>query len=196
MSTQIDLHFIRHPSNLMLQSYLRNTNLIKWSTNCFARNFSWSDWWKHILQYAFLFRRGALRYTRNRKTEEKFIQNRKTANKIGQNRKPHTKLYTQIGPNRKKIGKTKNHIGYQNRKTSIFYENRKPDAKKWKIHKPPHWTPKPKNRSKKCPKIPMPPSLSHRNYNINNFKKNKCYIVHYVKKERKEAQPYPEGFLD
>ena len=31
-------------------------------------------------------------YTRNRKTEEKFIQNRKTANKIGQNRKPHTKL--------------------------------------------------------------------------------------------------------
>ena len=55
---------------------------------------------------------------------------------------------TQIGPNRKKeIGKTKNHIGYQNRKTaSIFYENRKPDAKTRKIRKP-HWTPKPKNRS-------------------------------------------------
>lgn len=35
--------------------------------------------------------RGALGYTRNRKTEENFIQNRKTANKIGQNRKPHTK---------------------------------------------------------------------------------------------------------
>ena len=35
---------------------------------------------------------GALGYTRNRKTEEKFIQNRITANKIGQNRKPHTKL--------------------------------------------------------------------------------------------------------
>ena len=62
----------------------------------------------------------------------------KTANKIGQNRKLHTKLYTQIGPNRKKkIGKTKNHIGYQNRTTaSIFYENRKPDAKKRKIRKP------------------------------------------------------------
>ena len=46
----------------------------------------------------------------------------------------------------KKIGKTKNHIGYQNRKTaSIFYENRKPDATKRKIRKP-HWTPKPKNR--------------------------------------------------
>ena len=55
---------------------------------------------------------------------------------------------TQIGPNRKKeIGKTKNHIGYQNRKTaSIFYENRKPDAKTRKIRKP-HLTPKPKNRS-------------------------------------------------
>ena len=37
------------------------------------------------------FRRGALGYTGNRKTEENFIQNRKTANKIGQNRKPHTK---------------------------------------------------------------------------------------------------------
>ena len=70
-------------------------------------------------------KRGALGYTRNRKTEEKVIQNRKTANKFGQNRKPHTKLYTHIGPNRKnKIGKTENHIGYQNRKTaSIFYEN-------------------------------------------------------------------------
>ena len=71
--------------------------------------------------------RGALGYNRNRKTEEKVIQNRKTANKIGQNRKPHTKVYTQIGPgpNRKnRIGKTENHIGYQNRKTaSIFYEN-------------------------------------------------------------------------
>ena len=56
--------------------------------------------------------RGALGYTRNRKTEEKFIQNRKIANKIGQNQKPQPKLYTQIGPNRKKeIGKTKNHIG-------------------------------------------------------------------------------------
>ena len=65
-----------------------------------------------------VFEEGALGYTRNRKTEEKFIQNRKTANKIGQNRKPHTKLYTQIGPNRKK-----------NRK------NQKP-----------HWVPKPKNR--------------------------------------------------
>ena len=68
--------------------------------------------------------RGALGYTRNRKTKEKFIQNRKTANKIGQNRKPHTKLYTQIGPNRKKkIGKTKNYIGYQNRKLKplIFF---------------------------------------------------------------------------
>ena len=80
---------------------------------------------------------GALGYTRNRKTEEKFIQNRKTANEIGQNRTPQPKLFTQIGPNRKKeIGKTKNHIGYQNRKTaSIFYENRKPDAKKQKIRK-------------------------------------------------------------
>ena len=58
----------------------------------------------------------------------------KTANKIGQHRKPHTKLYTQIGPNRKK--NRKNHIGYPNRKTaSIFYENRKPDAKKRKIRK-------------------------------------------------------------
>ena len=56
-------------------------------------------------------------FTRNRKTEEKFIQNRKTANKVGQNQKPHTKLYTQIGPNRKK-----------NRK------NQKP-----------YWVPKPKN---------------------------------------------------
>ena len=76
----------------------------------------------------------------------------KTANKIGQNRKPHAKLCTQIGPNRKKIGKTKNHTGYQNRKTAgIFYENWKPDAKKRKIRKP-HWTPKPKNRSKKYSK--------------------------------------------
>ena len=59
--------------------------------------------------------RGALEYARNRKTEEKFIQNRKTANKIGQNQTPHTKLYTQIGPNRKKeIVETKNHIGYLN----------------------------------------------------------------------------------
>jgi len=33
--------------------------------------------------------RGALGYTRNRKTEEKIIQNRKTAKKFGQNRKPH-----------------------------------------------------------------------------------------------------------
>ena len=65
--------------------------------------------------------RGALGYTRNRKTEEKVIQNRKTANKIGQNRKPHTKLYTQIGPNRKKIGKTKNHIGYQNPKNRLYF---------------------------------------------------------------------------
>ena len=47
-------------------------------------------------------KRGALGYTRNRKAEEKFIQNLKTANKISQNRKPHTKLYTQIGPNREK----------------------------------------------------------------------------------------------
>jgi len=50
-------------------------------------------------------------------------------------------------PKEDKIGKTDNHIGYQNRKTaSICYENRKPDAKKQKIHKP-WWTPKPKNRS-------------------------------------------------
>ena len=91
--------------------------------------------------------RGALGYTRNRKTEEKFIQNRKTANKICQYRKPHQNCihkYCQIG---KKIGNTKNHIGYQNWKTaSIFYGIRKPDAKKRKIRKP-HWTPKPKNRS-------------------------------------------------
>ena len=32
------------------------------------------------------------------------------------------------------LPKTKNHIGYRNRKTaSIFHENRKPDAKKRKI---------------------------------------------------------------
>ena len=52
--------------------------------------------------YAHIKKGGALGYTRNRKTEEKFIQNRKTASKIGQNRKPHTKLNTQIGPNRNK----------------------------------------------------------------------------------------------
>ena len=39
-----------------------------------------------------ILKRGALGYTRNRKT----------ASKIGQNRKLHTKLYTQIGPNRNK----------------------------------------------------------------------------------------------
>ena len=65
-----------------------------------------------------LLERGALGYSRNRKTEGKFIQNSQTANKIGQNRILHTKLYTQIGPNRKKIRK-----------------NQKP-----------HWVPKPKNR--------------------------------------------------
>ena len=88
---------------------------------------------------------GILEIAKRKKNSSKTA---KPKNKIGQNRKPHTKLYTQIGPNReKKIGKTKNHIGYQNRKTAtIFYENRKPYAKKWKIHKP-HWTPKPKNRS-------------------------------------------------
>ena len=64
------------------------------------------------------FRRGALGYSRNRKTEETFIQNCKTANKIGQNRKPYTKLYTQIGPNRKK---------------------------KYRKSQKPHWVPKPKN---------------------------------------------------
>ena len=70
---------------------------------------------------------GALEYTRKPKTEEKMHPK-------PQNRKPHTKLYTQIG---KKNRETKIHIGYQNRKTAgIFYENRKPDAKKRKIRKP------------------------------------------------------------
>ena len=74
----------------------------------------------------------------------------KTANKIGQNRKPHTKLYNQTGPNRKKrkekpkttlgtktekplafFTKTENQmlkneksairIEHQNRKTEVFY---------------------------------------------------------------------------
>ena len=63
------------------------------------------------------------------KTEEKFIQNRKIANKIGQNRKPHTKLYTQIGPNRKKKEN-------QNPHWVPKPKNRKPDAKKRKIRKP------------------------------------------------------------
>ena len=53
------------------------------------------------------------------KTEEKFIQNRKIANKIGQNRKPHTKLYTQIGPNREKNRKTT--LGTKTEKPLLFF---------------------------------------------------------------------------
>ena len=63
---------------------------------------------------------GVQQKPQNRRKIHPKPQNRKQNR---QNRKPHTKLYTQIGPNRKKIGKTKNHIGYQNRKiASIFYE--------------------------------------------------------------------------
>jgi len=41
------------------------------------------------------------------------------------------------------IGKTKNHIGYQNQKiASIFYENQKPDAKNEKSAKNPPENPK------------------------------------------------------
>jgi len=40
------------------------------------------------------YRRGALGYIRNRKTDEKIIQNRETAEKIAQNRNPHTKPKT------------------------------------------------------------------------------------------------------
>jgi len=56
------------------------------------------------------------------------------------------------------MGKNKNHIEYQNRKTArIFYENRKPDAKKMKnpqtamntkTEKPKSLAQKPKHRSK------------------------------------------------
>ncbi len=45
------------------------------------------------------------------------------------------------------MGKTVNHLEYQIRKTAfIFAENRKPNAKRRKTHRP-HKTPEPKNRS-------------------------------------------------
>ena len=63
----------------------------------------------------------------------------------------------QIGKKKKKE-KPKTTLGTKTEKPLVFfYENRKPDAKKWKIRKP-HWTPKPKsfdtkteNRKSQCP---------------------------------------------
>ena len=75
---------------------------------------------KSIFRSVIVFFRGALGYTRNRKTEEKFIQNRKTANKIGQ-LKTENRIQNCI-PKQVQIGKK--------------------DRKNQK----PHWAPKLKNR--------------------------------------------------
>ena len=82
---------------------------------------------------------------------------------------------TQIGL----IGKTVNCIGYQIRKpVSVFYENRKPNAKKPKTCKP-QWTSKLKNQSLGAQKLknqskkkPKPQNPKSQNPNAPLIKKN------------------------
>ena len=83
------------------------------------------------------------------------------------------------------IGKTENHIRYQIQKPiSIFYENRKPNAKIRKIHKV-RWTQalKPKNRKKKQQSNLDKCSLAHET--IVNIK---CVVPYWLRKGPRKSQ--------
>ena len=83
------------------------------------------------------------------------------------------------------IGKTENHIRYQIQKPiSIFYGNRKPNAKIRKIHKV-RWTEalKPKNRKKKQQSNLDKCSLAHET--IVNIK---CVVPYWLRKRPRKSQ--------
>ena len=108
---------------------------------CFTLSSLWTrKFWGTIL-------RGALGYTRNRKTEEKFIQNHiKPRTKSAETENRIQNCIHKYGQIAKKYEKPKTTLGTKTEKPLVFfYGIRKPDAKKRKISKP-HWTPKPKNR--------------------------------------------------
>ena len=75
-------HIQRNSANLFFASFI-SPNQLNDVRNLVLQDKSWYE--------KICFKRGALGYIRNRKTEEKITQNRKTAKKFGQNRKPHTK---------------------------------------------------------------------------------------------------------